>query len=55
MRRRIEEEVIYSIELMVGGGGHLLRGGCHLFGGGGHLYLKILVSAPGPSGFRAKA
>ena len=38
---RSEEEVIYSFELGVGGGGYLLRGG-------GHLYLKILVSAPVP-------
>ena len=52
---RSEEEVIYSFELWVGGGGHLLRGGGHLLGGGGHLlgggghlYLKILVSAPVP-------
>ena len=36
----------YSIELLVGGGGHLL-------GGGGHLYLKILMSAQGPFGFWA--
>ena len=45
---RSEEEVIYSIDLWVGGGGHLLGGGGHLLGGGGHLYLKILVSAPVP-------
>ena len=60
VRRRSKEEVIHSIELGVGGGGHLLRGGGHLLGGGGHLlgggghlYLKILVSAPGPFEFWA--
>ena len=48
MRRRSEEEVIYSIELWVGGGGHLLGGGGHLLGGGGHLYLKIFSVSPSP-------